>query len=221
MTNTPLIDRHIARERCYAPRMERHQLVIRNFDMSQIDSVLDAGCGFGEFLELIDADIEKVGIDLDEDCLSQARNAVNGNFLKADIGEKLPFKDESFDLVVAIDVIEHLSSPVNFFKEALRVSKKKAVFVTPNLGRPSRLIAAMLKNEIREVEGHKQGWDYHLFKQILEVCGWKVDKIITRFIDFPLYRYLPKAIGHFLSYKLFLKLFPLIGSELYAFCRKK
>jgi ubiquinone/menaquinone biosynthesis C-methylase UbiE len=214
-------EHHIIRERNYPPRLERHQLILKNLNFDQINSVLDIGCGFGEFLELVNNDVEKVGTDFDDDCLLQAQQSVKANFLKVNIDNGLPFKNSSFDLIVATDVIEHVNNPTLLLKEVLRVCKKTAVFVTPNLGRPTRMAAAMLKREIRERSGHKQGWDYHLFKQVLEVCGWKVDKIITRFVDFPSYRYLPKSVGHFFSYKLLLKIFPRIGSELFAFCTKK
>ena len=48
--------------------------------------------------------------------------------------DKFDFEDNTFDLVTAISVIEHLSSPNNFLNEVKRVLKKNSFFilVTPN-----------------------------------------------------------------------------------------
>ena len=196
--------------------------MLRHLQLTSVRSVLDIGCGLGEFLEQVGRmhpRIEMAGIDIDERCLAVAREHVDARFVKAAV-ERLPFGDESYDLVTAIDVIEHLENPMQFLREALRVTRAQAVFVTPNLGRPARVLAAARRRELREARGHKQGWDYHLFKQVLEVAGWRVDKIVTRFVDFPLYAFLPRRVGQFMSYRVLRRLFPMLGSELFAFCSK-
>lgn len=44
------------------------------------------------------------------------------------MGKQLPFKDNSLDLVIAQEVIEHVSSPTNFINEIHRVLKNDGVF---------------------------------------------------------------------------------------------
>jgi 2-polyprenyl-3-methyl-5-hydroxy-6-metoxy-1,4-benzoquinol methylase len=213
---------HIIPERGYGPRMERHRLVLDNLDFTDVKTALDVGCGLGEFLEAVAVEEQGVllcGLDSDITCLSEARGHARALYVLADCG-RLPFRDGCFDLITAVDVIEHLENPTAFMRECLRVSSKKAVFATPNLGRPSRVWKAMLGQQVREVSGHRQGWDIHLFRQMLEVAGWRVQKIMTRFVDAPFYGLLPKAVSRYLSYNLLMKLAPNIGSELYAFCVK-
>lgn len=47
--------------------------------------------------------------------------------------EQLPFSQESFNNIIAIDVLHHLENPINFFKEAERVLKPKGklIFIEP------------------------------------------------------------------------------------------
>ncbi len=214
--------RHIVDKKYFEPRLEVHRIILENMDWTEVESLLDVGCGFGEFLEMVKShipQIEVVGVDIDAELINNS--SVDADFLICDADIDLPFKDNSFDCVTIIQILEHVSNPTHLIQEVMRVSRDKAVFVVPNIGRPSRILAAMRGREIREVEGHKQGWDYHLFKQVLEVNGWKVEKILTRFVDFPLYRWFPKRFGRFMSYKVLHRLFPKVGSELFAFCRKE
>lgn len=92
--------------------------------------ILDVGCGTGANLEMLAQFGEAEGVDVSDDALEFCR-AKN---LKAHKGlaEQLPFEDESFDLVTALDVVEHLDDDVSGLKEMNRVLKsggKTLIFV--------------------------------------------------------------------------------------------
>lgn len=214
---------HIVEERGYEPRTERHNIVIDYLqDYDNIETILDIGSGLGELLEAIDEEIEgvkKYSLEMDEKLLRVMEQHVEANSVRAD-AQYLPFESESFDFVTAIGVIEHVENPSRFVSEVHRVSRGGAVFMTPNIGRPNRLVAAMLDKEVNEFHGHKQGWDYHLLTRFLESNGWSIDRVDIRYVDFPLYNYFPR-VGRFLSYKILPKFFKNAGSELFAFCKKK
>ena len=200
--------------------VERINLILGNFSYKRIDHVLDIGCGYGELLKSFATCKAKVGVDIDLSILTDIDRADGITVCVAE-GERLPFKDNSFDLVTAILILEHALAPLNLLKEARRVSREYGIFATPNVGRPHRLIAAMRGQLVRDVSGHLQGWDYHLFRQFLEINGWEIVKFKTRFVDVPFYNLLPTKLVRWLSYGALLKLFPRAGSEMFAFCRKK
>jgi len=71
----------------------------------------------GEVARLVGADIDPVVTDNDE--IDEACVVAEG---------RLPFADDSFDLVFSDFVLEHLRSPESFLKEARRVLKSGASF---------------------------------------------------------------------------------------------
>ncbi len=98
---------------------------------------LDAGCGAGYgSAELARAAQSVVGIDCAADAIEFARaryQASNLVFERASCAA-LPYADASFDLIVAFEVIEHLSNWREFLQEARRTLAPNGQFIvsTPN-----------------------------------------------------------------------------------------
>jgi len=98
-------------------------------------SILDIGCGNGFFLHLIQKSInitDLVGIEPIKDKVKSMIHNFNIPGIIADAGH-LPFKSESFDAVIALEVLEHL--PYTTYSKALneiqRISKKYIVISVP------------------------------------------------------------------------------------------
>lgn len=91
-------------------------------------SLLDVGCASGLFMLLWPND-KKQGIDQLPDCNSFGEkyglNIVQGN------AEKLPFLEKSYDFVLLLEIIEHVSNPYKVLEEAKRVSKNKIICTFP------------------------------------------------------------------------------------------
>jgi 2-polyprenyl-3-methyl-5-hydroxy-6-metoxy-1,4-benzoquinol methylase len=102
------------------------------------DSALDVGCGLGYGLDLLSIKAAEVsGIDVDEKAIAWCRSRDLGRNpriadLRAYDGERLPYDDDSFDVVTSIDVIEHVPDYDRFVDELLRVARRAVVISTPN-----------------------------------------------------------------------------------------
>jgi len=94
-------------------------------------SVLDVGCGFGGTLAHINehnTGMKLVGLNLDERQLDRAREMVlpladNTIQFKQGNASALPYPDQSYDVVLAVECIFHFPDREQFFKEAYRVLK--------------------------------------------------------------------------------------------------
>ncbi|MBS0652162.1 MAG: 3-demethylubiquinone-9 3-O-methyltransferase [Verrucomicrobia bacterium] len=93
--------------------------------------ILDIGCGGGLLSnELARAGHVVTGIDLSQSSLDQAKKrdvskSVEYIYCNA---EKIPFEDETFDVVCAMDFLEHVESPETIIQEASRLLKPGGLF---------------------------------------------------------------------------------------------
>jgi ubiquinone/menaquinone biosynthesis C-methylase UbiE len=89
------------------------------------DKVLDLGCGAASIWYSLKKikDIEITGLDVSPAMIKEAKKLYHkANFIIGN-SEKLPFKDESFDVVLVSSVLHHLPEPDKSFKEIRRVLK--------------------------------------------------------------------------------------------------
>ncbi len=101
--------------------------------------VLDIGCGMGgKTVVYSEAGARVVGVDISPSKVVQAHSyalsrEVRALFITGD-AETLPFADNSFDLVIANDSLEHFSDPASTFSELSRVLRpggRLFLFFTP------------------------------------------------------------------------------------------
>jgi SAM-dependent methyltransferase len=90
--------------------------------------VLDVGCRYGALTAAYVAGNEVVGLDVDRDALAEAAK-LGIETVWGDADEPLPFEDESFDAVVAGELLEHLRFPDRTVAEMRRVLRPGGLFV--------------------------------------------------------------------------------------------
>ena len=96
--------------------------------------VLDVGCGPGYLAaRVFPNEGHYTGVDVSEAALAHGRMLFPGaQFHRVDITrERLPFADDTFDTVVASEIVEHLDSFQNLLKEIRRVSREYMVVTVP------------------------------------------------------------------------------------------
>ncbi len=95
--------------------------------------VLDLGCGIGLTLGVVSQVFPKsIGCEIEEGIAKASREFSKKNFnknIKVQIynGIKLPFPNNSFDIVTSIEVIEHTNKPEVMLKEIKRVLKPEGI----------------------------------------------------------------------------------------------
>jgi SAM-dependent methyltransferase len=85
--------------------------------------VLDLGCRFGALTRAYLDGNEVVGVDVDREALAEARS-LGIDTVWADVADALPFDEESFDVVVLGELLEHLPLPRRTVGEARRVLRR-------------------------------------------------------------------------------------------------
>jgi SAM-dependent methyltransferase len=146
--------------------------------------VLDLGCRYGALTREYVEGNDVVGVDVDRDALAEAAKlGIETHWADADA--PLPFADESFDAVVAGELLEHIRDPSSLVAEARRVLRAGGTFVgsVPN--------AFRLKNRLRFLAGHKPEDDpthLHMFSPgdvdalLADLDETKVHFIAGRFV---------------------------------------
>jgi SAM-dependent methyltransferase len=95
-------------------------------------NLLDIGCGTGYTLARLPKRMRTVGVDFSPTALAFARDRLGekaNTKLVRGSAYALPFANERFDAVLALDVLEHLEDDLGAAKEMRRVLKKGGVAV--------------------------------------------------------------------------------------------
>jgi len=101
--------------------------------------ILDIGCGWGwGYWHFVVNDNYIVGLDIGNTFVKFEKELSDIDFIQAD-GYKIPFNDNTFDVVLLLDVIEHIQDDYDFLWEAKRVLREGGVTIsmTPNRERLS------------------------------------------------------------------------------------
>src|SRR3989338_2709211 len=153
----------------------------------RIESALDVGCGEGFTLnKLSENKIGKrlEGVDFQETAIEIGRKVHPHLSLKQGDIYKLEYKNNSFDLFMATEVLEHLEDPKKALSEIQRVSSRYAILSVPN--EPFFMIANFLRGKNLNRWGndieHIQHWSSKSFQEFVE--GQRV-KVISKRHPFP------------------------------------
>lgn len=143
--------------------------------------ILEVGVGEGEVTERIASrwpDASIVGLDLPDPELAAHWDGRGFAPLFGDIG-RLPFRDSEFDLVLAIEVLEHVPFPELALAEIARVARRHVVVSVPRepIWRAANLARGKYARELGNTPGHINHWGKRGFA---ELVGRRLDVLSVR-----------------------------------------
>jgi SAM-dependent methyltransferase len=134
-------------------------------------AVLEVGVGEGEISAKLRSHYPEsriVGIDLHDEALAPEWRMRGFDGVYADIA-RLPFPPLAFDLVMAIEVLEHVEDPVAALAELVRVSRSRLVLSVPRepIWRVANMARGKYLADLGNTPGHIQHWSRRSFVEFV------------------------------------------------------
>jgi 2-polyprenyl-3-methyl-5-hydroxy-6-metoxy-1,4-benzoquinol methylase len=149
-----------------------HRWVWNLVSATGAESVLDVGCGEGftiERLLAVDGRLPMQGLDYDWPALLRAKESHPDVFFQMGDIRRLPYGRDSFDLVLCLEVLEHLREPSAALDELKRVSGRHCLISVPN--EPWFMVSNLLRGKNVRAWGndpeHVQHWTAGRFVAML------------------------------------------------------
>lgn len=131
--------------------------------------ILDVGCGTGYLLkELQKKYIDAYGIDISKQSLSFCKKRDLNNLKHWDI-EKNPYPQMTFDIVLALDVIEHIKDDNQAMKNIAKSLKKDGIVIFASPAFP------YLWSYWDKLAGHYRRYDKKSLIKLFEDSGFKIE----------------------------------------------
>lgn len=129
---------------------------------------LDLGCGIGFFLFYCQKrNLDTIGIDIDKEKIKKSK-VISIKPVSLGDAHQLPFGDNTFNNIVALDILEHLKNPSQAIKEMNRILKRRGkIFIHIPRG----------KGVFRQMEGHINFFDDKKEVEKLVERYFKIKKI--------------------------------------------
>jgi len=154
--------------------------------------ILDVGCGTGANLLMLSKYGDAEGVDVSEDALAFCRER-GLEQVKLGAAEKLPYDDGTFDLVTALDVVEHLDDDLAGLREMRRVLRPggRVLLFVPTF--------MFLWGVQDDVSNHRRRYRLPELRRVLEQAGFEIERTtyanITFFLPILLARKLMRVTG--------------------------
>src|SRR3989338_11026929 len=161
----------------YWPYFKQKLAVIRSKTRIKMPHVLDIGCGWGEFLEVLRRHrINYLGIDTSNRsisiCKKKGLNARRKQIQNLKTGKK------RYDAISMFQVIEHIENPLPVLRAALKLLKKGGILLitTPNHESPIRKILKQNWSVYHDPT-HVAFYDKKTLKTVLKKAGFRKSEV--------------------------------------------
>jgi 2-polyprenyl-3-methyl-5-hydroxy-6-metoxy-1,4-benzoquinol methylase len=133
--------------------------------------VLDIGCGSGLMLNALENIGQTFGMDMSDNAINFSKEIFNGKVEKGFLPNQIPYAENYFNLITALDVIEHVDEDVDSLKAILAhlAADGKAVITVPAY--------MFLWSKFDEMNEHKRRYTLTELNTKLVQAGFTVEKI--------------------------------------------
>lgn len=173
--------------------------------------MLDIGCGDGAFLEharQVRPDLEMIGLDGSATAIEKLtekglQGRVVGDLDQPDLSA---FRD--VDVVVAMEIIEHLAEPERLMRQILETRARTAYITIPNLGFILNRLRLALGGKmpvtaiVYHIKEHLRFWTVRDFRHWAHHCGFRVERHVGQNGFFGLWRIWPSLFARQMIYVL-------------------
>lgn len=143
----------------------------RHLDGQPGSKVLDIGCGSGLMLNALGEVGETFGMDMSENAINFSKEIFSGEVEKGFLPDQIPYEENFFDLITALDVIEHVDHDLDSLKaiRAHLVTNGTAVITVP--------AHMFLWSKFDELNEHKRRYSLPELNNKLLQAGFAIEKI--------------------------------------------
>lgn len=145
--------------------------VLGLLDLPRMPSVLDAGCGTGGTLPMLSGLGKVVGLELDDGAAQVAITRHAGKLCRGGLPHDMPFSEQTFDLIVLLDVLEHIDDDLS------------AMMTVKNLLRPNGYLILtvpafpFLWSQHDEGSHHKRRYQASSLARLIQEAGLQAEYI--------------------------------------------
>jgi len=196
-------------------RLHRLKVVGKNITLRNECILLDIGCNDCAVTNFLgNVNVRYVGFDISKKALKRGKKRQR---VLCDACH-LPVKDNTADIVICTEVIEHINNPKRLISEIARISKvnSKLLISTPNgeslFSKIQKLLPIKRFHDWRRVKSHFQVYDPIKLSNLLKCYGFKINRKIKS-IALPPFK-ITKNKMVFRIFTLFSRLIPTDMQEL-------
>lgn len=131
--------------------------------------VLDLGCRDGMLTQAYAQGNEVLGVDIDKKALELIHKRLRIETKWLDLNAEWPFLPETYDVIVACEIMEHLYFLDGFLKNVFQTLKPGGMFIgsVPNAFRMRNRMKFLFGNEFENDPTHVRQFSYHKLQMVL------------------------------------------------------
>jgi SAM-dependent methyltransferase len=155
----------------YEGRRKILENLLEKFSSSSFSLIYDIGCGTGANFDTLSKFRRVIGIDFSEDAINFCKKKEYYKLIKSNVCDLSIIENDSGDIIVATDILEHLDDDKRALQELYRILKRGgfAIFMVPAF--------MSLWSSQDEVSQHKRRYTKKEFMNKIEIVGFTWEKI--------------------------------------------